>query len=96
MEADLICQDLFQFCKVVSTGPRCLTYKKQTVVRLAKAHTDFALLVCRIPVDQICFVSYGDASGGNTRAERAQAGYVIMFADMSLLAGLAAPVTLVS
>ena len=30
------------------------------------------------------------------RAEQAQAGYVIMFADMSLLAGLAAPVTLVS
>ena len=27
------------------------------VVRLAKAHTDFALPVCRIPVDQICFVS---------------------------------------
>ena len=37
-----------------------------------------------------------DASGGSTRAEQAQAGYVIMFADMSLLAGLAAPVTLVS
>ena len=66
------------------------------VVRLAKAHTDLALPVCEIPVDQVCFVSYGDASGGSTRAEQAQAGYVIMFADMSLLAGLAAPVTLVS
>ena len=66
------------------------------VVRLAKAHTDLALLVCKIPVDQICLVSYGDASGGSTRAEQAQAGYVIMFADMALLAGLAAPVTLVS
>ena len=33
---------------------------------------------------------------GVTRAEQAQAGYVIMFADMSLLAGLPAPVTLVS
>ena len=42
------------------------------------------------------FVSYGDASGGGTRAEQAQAGYVIMLADMSLLAGLAAPVTLIS
>ena len=41
-------------------------------VRLAKAHTDLALPVCKIPVDQICFVSYGDASGGSTRAERAQ------------------------
>ena len=29
------------------------------VVRLAKAHTDLALLVCRILVDQICLVSYG-------------------------------------
>ena len=29
------------------------------VVRLAKAHTDLALPVCRIPVDQICFVSHG-------------------------------------
>ena len=61
------------------------------VVRPAKAHTDLALLVCKIPVDQVCFVSHGDASGGSTRAEQAQAGYVIMFADMTLLAGLAAP-----
>ena len=66
------------------------------VVRLAKAHTDLALLVCKIPVDQVCFVSYGDASGGSTRAEQAQSGYVIMFADLSLLAGLASPVTPVS
>ena len=51
------------------------------MVRLAKAHTDLALPVCKIPLDQICLVSYGDASGGKTRAERAQAGYVIMFAD---------------
>ena len=29
------------------------------VVRLAKAHTDLALPVCKIPVDQVCFVSYG-------------------------------------
>ena len=66
------------------------------VVRLAKAHTDLALPVCKIPLDQICLVSYGDASGGGTRAEQVQAGYVIMFADMSLLAGLAASVTPVS
>ena len=66
------------------------------VVRLAKAHTDLALPVCKIPVDPICFVSYGDASGGSTRAEQAQAGYVIMFADKALLEGMAAPVTLVS
>ena len=58
-----------------------------TVVRLAKAHTDLALLVCKIPVDQICFASYRDASGGSTRAE------VIMFADMALLAGLAGDLT---
>ena len=48
--------------------------------------------VCKIPLDQ----SYGGARGGNIRAERAQAGYVIMFADISLLEGMAAPVTLVS
>ena len=41
------------------------------VVRLAKAHTDLALPVCKIPLDQFCLVSYGDASGGNSRAERA-------------------------
>ena len=46
-------------------------------------------------MEQVCFVSYGDGSGGSTRAEQAQAGYVIMFADTALLAGLAAPVTLV-
>ena len=66
------------------------------MVRLAKAHTDLALLVCRIPEDQICLVSYGDASGGGIRAEKAQARYVIMFADMSLLVGLASLETLVS
>ena len=66
------------------------------MVRLAKAYTDLALPVCRISENQICFVSYVDVSGGGTRAEQAQAGYVIMFVDMSLLAGLAAPVTRVS
>ena len=66
------------------------------MVRLAKAHTDLALPVCIIPLDQICLVSCGDASGGNTRAERAQAGHVILFADRALLEGMAAPVTLVA
>ena len=66
------------------------------VVRLAKAHTDLALLAGKIHVDHICFVSYGDANGGSTRAEQAQAGYLITFSDMALLAGLAAPVSLVS
>ena len=46
----------------------------------------------QIPLDQTCLVSYGDA----TRDERAQAGYVIVFADRALLEGMAAPVTLVS
>ena len=45
------------------------TQETNGVVRLAKAHTDLALLVCKILVDQVCFVSYGDASGGSTRAE---------------------------
>ena len=40
------------------------------VVRLTKTHTDLALLVCQIPVDQICFVFYGDAIGGSTRVEQ--------------------------
>ena len=66
------------------------------VVRLAKAYTDRALPASKIPVDQICFVSYGDTSGGSTRAEQAQSGYVIMFADRALLESMAAPVTLVS
>ena len=66
------------------------------VVRLAKAHTDLALPVCKVPVDQINFVSNGDASGGSTCAEQAQAGYVIMFADRALLECMAALVTLVS
>ena len=47
-------------------------------------------------MDQICFVSYGDASGGSTRAEQAQAECVIIFADRALLEGMAAPVTLVA
>ena len=63
------------------------------VVRLAKAHTDLALPVCKIPLDQICLVSYGDASGGSTRAERPHAGYVIMFADRTLLEGMAGDLT---
>ena len=44
------------------------------VVSLAEADTDLALLVCNNLKDQICFVSNGDASGGSTRAEQAQAG----------------------
>ena len=47
-------------------------------------------------MDHICRVSYGDASGGSTRAEQAQAGYVVMTADQALLEGMAVPVTLVS
>ena len=66
------------------------------VVRLAKAHTDLALPVCRISVDQICSVPHGDAMGGGTRAEQTQAKYAIMFADTPLLARLAAPATPVS
>ena len=34
-------------------------HETNRVVRLAKAHTDLALPVCRIPVDQICLVSHG-------------------------------------
>ena len=41
-------------------------------------------------------MSLGDASGGTTRAEQAQVGYVIMFADRASLEGMAAPVTQVS
>ena len=41
-------------------------------------------------------MSYGDASGGSTRAEQAQAGYVVTIADRALLEGMAALVTLVS
>ena len=70
--------------------------EKNSVVRLAKAHTDLVQPVCKIPLNQICFVSHGDASGGSTRAEQAQDGYVIMFADRAFLEGMAAPVTQVS
>ena len=41
-------------------------------------------------------MSHGDASGGSTRAEQAQVGCVIMFADRALLEGVAAPVIQVS
>ena len=95
LKADPICRDLYQSCRVVSTRPRNLTHKRQT------EWSDWPRLTqishCpRVPVDQICFVSHGDASGGSTRAEQAQAGYVIMFADSALLLGMAALVTLVS
>ena len=66
------------------------------VVRLAKACTDLVLPVCKILLDQICFVSHGDASGGSTRVEQAQDGYVIIFADRALLEAMAAPVTQIS
>ena len=93
MKADPICQDLQSlFNKALVSDIQ----ETNRVVRLAKAHMDLALPVCKIRLDLICLVSYGDASGGNTRAERAQAGYVIMFADRALLEGMAASVTLVS
>ena len=63
------------------------------VVRLAKAYTDFVQPICKIPLDQICFVSHGDASGGSTRVEETRVGYMIMFADKALSEGMAAPVT---
>ena len=66
------------------------------VVRLAKAHTNLALPVCKFPINPYCFVSNGHASGGSARAEQAQAGHVVMVADQALLEGKAAPVTLVS
>ena len=47
------------------------TQETNRVVRLAKAHTDLALTICKIPENHVCFVSYGDVSGGNTRAEQA-------------------------
>ena len=97
MKVGLTCHDLFQFCKVVSTGPRRQIYKKPT------GWQDWPVLT---QISHCLFVGFlwikfvlcltGDASGGGTRAEQAQAGYVIMFADMSLQAGLAAPVTPVS
>ena len=66
------------------------------MVRLADAHTDPALPVCKIRTTKSFLVSYGDASGGTSRAEQAQAGNVVMIADQALLEGMAAPVTLVS
>ena len=42
----------------------------------------------QIPINQICLVSYGDASGGSTRAEQAQAGYVVMIDDQALFEGV--------
>ena len=44
----------------------------------------------------VFFMSHGDASGGSTRVEQAQDGYVIIFADRALLEGMAAPVTQIS
>ena len=61
------------------------------MVRLAKTHTDLALPVCKVGFNQMCFVSCGDASGGSTRAEPAQAGHVVMVADQALSEGKAAP-----
>ena len=59
--------------------------EKNRAVRLAKAHKDIALPVRTIPVGQICFVSYGDASGGSTRAEEVQAVYVVLMAEQASL-----------
>ena len=57
-------------------GPR----KTNRIVRLAEAHTDLALPESKIPTSQICFVSFGDASGGSAWAEQAQVGYAVMVA----------------
>ena len=97
MKVGLTCQDLFSILQSrLNRAQVSDILETNRVVRLAKAHTDLALPVCSIPLDQTCFVSYGDASGWGTRSKQAQAGYVIMFAGMPLLAGLAPPVTPVS
>ena len=66
------------------------------VVRLAKAHKTLHCLFAGFLWIRFVWCLTGDASGGGIHAEQAQTGHVIMFADMSLLAGLASPVTLVS
>ena len=66
------------------------------VVRLAKAHTDLTLPVCRILVDQICFGVLRGCQWWKHTCRTSAIRYMIMFADMSLLAGLASPVTPVS
>ena len=66
-----ICRGLFRRCIVVSTEPQASAIQDtKRVVRLAKAQTGRALPVCKIPMDHICLVSYGDASGGSTPAEQ--------------------------
>ena len=62
------------------------TQETNKVVRLAKAHT-LTMPVCRIPVDQVCLVSYGDASGGSIHTEQAQTGHIVMFAVFSSFCG---------
>ena len=84
MRADPICRRLSQSCKSRFNKAQVSDIQETNrVVRLAKAHTDLALPVCEIHVDQICFMSCGDANGGSTRAEQAQAGYVVMIADQA-------------
>ena len=86
-----------QFCNGVSAKPKCQNIQEtNNVVRLTKAHTDVTLPVCKILVNQICLDYYADANDGSVHAEQAQTGFVIMFADMSLLARLAPPVPPVS
>ena len=80
------CQGQFQSYRAVSTAPHvCDIQEKNRAVRLPKAHKDLALPVSTIPVGHICFVSYGDASGGSTRAEEVQAVYVVLMAEQASL-----------
>ena len=75
MKVDPTCRDLSQSLHSRFNRAQVSdTQETNRVVRLANAHTHLGLLVGQILVDQICFVSYGDASGGSTRAEQAQAG----------------------
>ena len=87
----------FNSAKSFQQGPGVRHTRNQQGGKTGQSsHTHLALPVCKIPVDQVCFVSYRDGSGGSTLAEQAQAGYVVMIADQALLEGMAAPVTLVS
>ena len=82
VRVDTAFRDPFQFFKVVSTKPRCWTFNGQIVWWDRLKHTQ----IQRFPSAKFLWtkcvsLSCGDVSGGSTRAEQAQAEYVVMVAD---------------
>ena len=65
------------------------------IVKLAKAEADMPLIIQPIPLSRIRFVSFSDSAWANRPDKSTQGGQLHLMADVSLLEGVQAWVSLI-